>query len=124
MDVKNQIKQTNKSTHLSLHAMIHLKQNSQPRKNVYSELLCACIMPRLHLPSDEFTVPVQCPNHFFCVVLLVSYGFKGSVASTICLTPHYDKFLKNCKPIAPRHIARRSPYGHRTLIVRTMHNFR
>ena len=23
------------------------------------------LMPRLHLPSDEFTIPVQCPNHPF-----------------------------------------------------------
>ena len=35
------------------------------------------------LPSDEFTMPVRCPNHPFQEILRSSYGFTGIVASTI-----------------------------------------
>ena len=53
-------------------------------------------MPRLHLPYDEYTMPVRCPNHCFRVA---SVGrpyhhrtdLRASWPLRFCLTPHNDK---------------------------------
>ena len=62
-------------------------------------------MPRLHLPIDQYTMPVRCPNHAFPCRLRMktmrsSYGFTGIVAFTILLMPwlhlpwsSYDLFV-------------------------------
>ena len=63
-------------------------------------------MPRLHLPYDEYTMPVRCPNHCFRrETLRSSYGFTGIVASTILFNSAQWQILKNRKPVARRHIA-------------------
>ena len=61
------------------------------------------LMPRLHLPYDEYTMPVRCPNHCFraasagrpcdhCTELRPSWPLQ------FCLTPHNDKFEKIVSP--------------------------
>ena len=45
-----------------------------------------------------------------------SYGFTGSAASTIWFSEKLDKFGKNRKPVARRHVVggnAQSPHGHR-----------
>ena len=75
-------------------------------------------MPRLHLPYYEYTMPVRCPNHRFRTAsagrpcdhptdLLASWPLR------FCITLHNDKFEKNRKPVARRHIAMTS-YDPRT----------
>ena len=75
-------------------------------------------MPRLHLPYYEYTMPVRCPNHRFRTA---SAGrpcyhptdLRASWPLRFCITPHNDKFEKNRKPVARRHIAMTS-YDPRT----------
>ena len=60
-------------------------------------------MPRLHLPYDESTMPVRCPNHRFRAA---SAGrpcdhrtdLRASWPLRFCLTPHNDKFEKIVSP--------------------------
>ena len=67
-------------------------------------------MPRLHLPYDEYTMPVRCPNHRFRAA---SAGrpcdhrtdLRAGWPIRFCLAPHNDKCEKNRKPVARRHIA-------------------
>ena len=67
-------------------------------------------MPQVHLPYDEYTMPVRCPNHRFRAA---SAGrpcdhrtdLRASWPLRFCLTPHNDKFEKNRKPVVRRHIA-------------------
>ena len=57
-------------------------------------------MPRLHLPYNEYTMPVRCPNHRFRAA---SAGrpcdhrtdLRASWPLRFCLTPHNDKFEKS-----------------------------
>ena len=66
-------------------------------------------MPRLHLPYDEYTMSVRCPNHRFCAA---SAGrpydhrtdLRASWPLRFCLSPHNGKFEENCKSVAHRHI--------------------
>ena len=68
------------------------------------------LMPWLYLPYDEYTMPVRCPNHRFRAA---SAGrpcdhrtdLRASWPLRFCLTPLNDKFEKNRKPVARRHIA-------------------
>ena len=68
------------------------------------------VMPRLRLPYDEYTMPVRCPNHRFRAA---SAGrpcdhrtdLRASWPLRFCLTPHNDKFEKNRKLVARRHMA-------------------
>ena len=56
-------------------------------------------MPQLHLPYDEYTMPVRYPNHRFCAA---SAGrpshhrmdLGASWPLQYCLSPHNDKFEK------------------------------
>ena len=61
------------------------------------------LMPRLHLPYDEYTMLVRCPNHRFRAAsagrpcdhrtdLCASWPLR------FCLTPHNDKFEKIVSP--------------------------
>ena len=67
-------------------------------------------MPRLHLPYNEDTMSLRCPNHRFRAA---SAGrpcdhrtdLRASWPLRFCLAPHNDKFEKNRKPVARRHIA-------------------
>ena len=67
------------------------------------------VMPWLHLPYGEYTMPVRCPNHHFRAA---SAGrpcdhhtdLRASWLLRSCLTPHNGKFEKNRKPVARRHI--------------------
>ena len=68
------------------------------------------LMPLLQLPSDEYTMPVRCPNHRFRAA---SAGkpcdhrtdLQASWPLRFCLTPHKYKFeKKNRKPVARRHV--------------------
>ena len=60
-------------------------------------------MPRLHLPYDESTMSVRCPNHRFRAA---SAGrpcdhrtdLRASWPLRFCLTPHNDKFEKIVSP--------------------------
>ena len=62
--------------------------------------LLTSVMPRLHLPYDEYTMPIRCPNHRFRAV---SAGkpcdhrtdLRASWPLRFCLTPHNDKFEKS-----------------------------
>ena len=79
-------------------------------------------MPRLHLPYDEYTMPVRCPNPHFRAA---SAGrpcdhrtdLRASWPLRFCFTPHNDKFEKNRMPVARRHIAVTS-YDPRTCSAR------
>ena len=61
------------------------------------------MMPRLHLPYDEYTMPIRCPNHRFRAT---SAGrpcdhrtdLRASWPLRFCLTPHKDKFEKIISP--------------------------
>ena len=61
------------------------------------------LMPRLHLPYDEYTIPLRCPNHRFRAA---SAGrpcdhrtdLRASWPLRFCLTPHNDKFEKIVSP--------------------------
>ena len=60
-------------------------------------------MPRLHLPSDEFTMPLRCPNHPFRPasageIVWSSYGFTGNIASSLFNSALWQ-ILKNHKPV-------------------------
>ena len=65
-------------------------------------------MPRLHLPSDEYTMPIQCQNHRFCVA---SAGrpcdhrtdLRATWPLRFCLTQHNDKNFKNDKSVDTWH---------------------
>ena len=60
-------------------------------------------MPRLHLPYDEYKMPVRCPNHRFRTA---SEGrpcdhrtdLRALWPLRFCLTPHNDKFEKIVSP--------------------------
>ena len=65
------------------------------------------LMPRLHLPYDEYTMPVRCPNHHFRAASAWRpcdhrTDLRASCPLRFCLTPHNDKFEKNCKPVDTR----------------------
>ena len=68
-------------------------------------------MPRLHLPYDEYTMPVRCPNHRFCAASAgrpcdYRTDLRASWPLRFCLTPHNaGQFRKNRKPVARRHVA-------------------
>ena len=87
------------------------------------------LMPRLHLPYDEYTMPVWCPNHRFraasagrpcdhCMDLWASWPLR------FCFNSAQWQIWKNRKPIARRHIAvtsydpARAPHGDREDIAR------
>ena len=83
-------------------------------------------MPRLHLPYDEYTMHVRCPNHRFRAASARKpcdhrTDLWASWPLRFCLTPHSDKFEKNRKPEARRHIAVTS-YDIRTVSVGTILN--
>ena len=57
------------------------------------------IMPWLHLPYDEYTMPVRCQNHCFRAASAVRpcnfrTDLRASWPLRFCLTPHNDKFEK------------------------------
>ena len=57
------------------------------------------VMPRLHLPNDEYTMPVRCPNHRFRAAFAGRpcdhrTDLRASWPLRFCLTPHNDKFEK------------------------------
>ena len=76
------------------------------------------IMPRLHLPYDEYMMPVRCPNHRFRAV---SAGrpcdhctdLWGSWPLRFFFNSAQWQIWKNRKPVARRHIAV-TPYDPRT----------
>ena len=102
----------------SISGLLNLKCCQQPFTNVLFCSEVGIIMPRLHLPYDEYTMSVRCPNHRFRAA---SAGrpsdhrtdLRASWPLRSCLTPHNDKFEKNRKPVARRHIAVNS-YDPRT----------
>ena len=62
-------------------------------------------MPRLHLPYDEYTMPVRCPIYRFRAA--PAWGpcdhrtdLRASWPLRFCLTPHNGKLKKNRKPVA------------------------
>ena len=74
-----------------------LKKNQVSQKYLifFADLLTLKFMPRLHLPYDEYTMPVQCQNRRFRAAsagrlcdhrtdLPVSWPLR------FCLTPHND----------------------------------
>ena len=94
--------------------------------------LDAQFMPRLHLPYDEYTMPVRCPNHCFRAA---SAGrlcdhrtdLRASWPLWFCFTPHNEKiWKKNRKPVAcrqsavtpyePRGGTARWSWGQRTIL--------
>ena len=66
---------------------------------------CGLLMPRLHLPYDEYTMS---KSPFPCGLrretLRPSYGFTGIVASTILFNSAQWQVWKNRKPVARRHV--------------------
>ena len=59
------------------------------------ELVCTFLMPRLHLPDDEYMMPVRCPNHRFRAA---SAGRPCDHRTDLRVTPHNDKFEKIISP--------------------------
>ena len=56
-------------------------------------------MPRLHLPYDEYTMPLRCPNHRFSAASIGRpcdhrTDLRASCPLRFCLTAHNDKFGK------------------------------
>ena len=71
--------------------------------DVLTLLISHLLMPGLHLPYDEYTMPVRYPNNCFRAA---SAGracghhtdLRASWPLRFCLTPHNDKFEKIVSP--------------------------
>ena len=62
----------------------------------------ANVMPRLHLPYEEYTMPLRCRNqHFLAASGRPCYhrtDLRASWPLRFCLTPHNGKFEKIVSP--------------------------